>query len=127
MEAKTNRSLQAQFLLFECLQDVTGSDLLFMMSVQALVVDTTTEEARTRRLTVLDAFLYIGYSLGSKLGVLLKQDFGYTTLFLCNIGLLIITIFYVIFLVREKKTTVGKEKPKPGKKILVSKKTFPQI
>ena len=95
---------------------MTGGDLLFMMSIQALVVDTTTEEARTRRLTILDAFLYIGYSLGSKLGVLLKQDYGYTTLFLCNIVLLLITIIYVIFLVREKKKTVTEEKRKQGKK-----------
>ena len=41
--------------------------------LKALVVDTVAEESRTRRLSILDAFSYIGYAVGSKLGVRIKQ------------------------------------------------------
>ena len=40
---------QMEFLLFECLQDLTGGDLVFLLGINALLVDTTAVEERTRR------------------------------------------------------------------------------
>ena len=37
-----------EYLLFECLQDLTGGDLVFLMGVNLLIVDTSTVEDRTR-------------------------------------------------------------------------------
>ena len=42
-------SVQMEFLLFECLQDLTGGDLVFLLGINALLVDTTAVEERTRR------------------------------------------------------------------------------
>ena len=36
-------------MLFECLQDLTGGDLVFLLGVNSLLVDTTTTEERTTR------------------------------------------------------------------------------
>ena len=38
-----------EFLLFECLQDLTGGDLVFLLGVNSLLVDITTTEERTTR------------------------------------------------------------------------------
>ena len=41
--------LEMEFLLFECLQDLTGGDLVFLLGVNSLLVDTTTTDERTTR------------------------------------------------------------------------------
>ena len=50
--------LKAEYLLFECLQDLFGGDIIFGLGIYALLVDKTEPEARTRRMSVLqvDAF-----------------------------------------------------------------------
>jgi len=102
--------LKAEFLLFECLQDITGGELLFVLGMQALVVDTVAEESRTRRLSILDAFSYIGYAVGSKLGVRIKQDFGWVALFSSNILLFVLLVLYVALGVRENHHTRKEKK-----------------
>ena len=42
--------VEMEFLLFECLQDLTGGDLVFLLGVNSLLVDITTTEERTTRL-----------------------------------------------------------------------------
>ena len=37
-----------EFLLFECLQDLTGGDLVFMMGINLTIVDSSDTETRTR-------------------------------------------------------------------------------
>jgi len=104
--------LKAEFLLFECLQDITGGELLFVLGVQALVVDTVGEASRTRRLSILDAFTYIGYAVGSKLGVRIKQAYGWVALFSTNILLYVLLVLYVALAVKEKKHMLKEEKEK---------------
>ena len=41
--------VEMEFLLFECLQDLTGGDLVFLLGVNSLLVDITTTEERTTR------------------------------------------------------------------------------
>ena len=41
--------VEMEYLLFECLQDLTGGDLVFLLGVNSLLVDTTTAEERTTR------------------------------------------------------------------------------
>ena len=97
--------------------------------LKALVVDTVAEESRTRRLSILDAFSYIGYAVGSKLGVRIKQvlplvqkkrfsdeiqDFGWVALFSSNILLFVLLVLYVALGVRENHHT-RKEKKENSK------------
>ena len=44
--------LEMEFLLFECLQDLTGGDLVFLLGVNSLLVDSTTTDERTTRLVL---------------------------------------------------------------------------
>ena len=53
-----------EYLLFECLQDITGGDLVFLLGVQSLLVDTTTPETRTAKMIMVDAFRYAGRATG---------------------------------------------------------------
>ena len=88
------------------------------------MVDTVGEESRTRRLSILDAFTYIGYSVGSKLGVRIKQvettflqrmsvqAYGWVALFSTNILLYILLVLYVALAVKEKEQTRKEEKEK---------------
>ena len=45
------------YLLFECLQDLTGGSVVFTLATKCFIVDITTEENRTARLAITDAFL----------------------------------------------------------------------
>ena len=90
---------------------------------QALLVDTVTEASRTRRLSILDAFTYIGYAVGSKLGVRIKQvdesfniiymffqAYGWVALFSTNILLYVLLVLYVAMAIKEKKHMLKEEK-----------------
>ena len=59
---------QVEYLLFECLQDVTGGNIVFFLATKCFLVDITTEENRTTRMAVLDAFYSVGYLIGLPLG-----------------------------------------------------------
>merc|ERR1719402_221749 len=52
--------LKVEWLLFECLQDMTGGSIVLGMGLYALMVDYTKEENRTKRMAVLDAFVILG-------------------------------------------------------------------
>ena len=45
--------LKAEYLLFECLQDLFGGDIVFSLGIYSLLVDKTAPEARTRRMSIL--------------------------------------------------------------------------
>ena len=92
---------QVEYLLLECLQDVTGGEIVFGLASYALMADITTEENRTKRMAVLDAFKFVGIAIGFFLGGIIKLNFGWTPLYLTSMTLIIIDIFYVIFFVKE--------------------------
>ena len=60
--------LKAEYLLFECLQDLFGGDIVFGLGVYSLLVDKTEPEARTRRMSILQV---------ATISIILSQ-FGYT-------------------------------------------------
>ena len=72
------------------------------------MVDITTDQSRTRRLSFLDAFWEIGVLIGVPLGTYIKNNHGYIAVFSVAAGVLFSCILYVIFLVMEK------EKPQSG-------------
>ena len=57
---------QVEFLLFECLQDLTGGGPAFYLASYSLMVDitNTSPQTRTRRLSILDSFIPIGFLTG---------------------------------------------------------------
>ena len=96
-------------MLFECLQDITGGEIVFGLGVYALMADITTEENRTKRMAVLDSFVFVGLATGFVLGGVIKKSYGWTPLYLTSMSLIVINILYVIFFVKEKRKLNHKE------------------
>ena len=92
--------VKVEYLLFECLQDVTGGEIVFGLGMYALMADITTEDNRTKRMAVLDAFKYLGIAIGFVSGGIIKKMFGWTPLYLTSMALIVIDIFYVICFVK---------------------------
>ena len=92
-----------EYLLLESIQDLTGGYSAFFLASYSLMVDITTTETRTRRLSFLDAFWEIGYLIGVPLGTYIKKQFGYIAVFTTAAAVIFSCILYVIFMVKEKK------------------------
>ena len=103
-------SHQVEYLLLECLQDLTGGYSAFFLASYSLMVDITPDQTRTRRLSFLDAFWEIGFLIGVPLGTFIKNQHGYIAVFSVAAGVIFFCILYVIFIVKEKE----KEKPQAG-------------
>ena len=101
---------QVEFLLLECLQDLTGGGPAFYLASYSLMVDitNTNPDTRTRRLSILDSFIPIGFLTGLPLGTFLKNQFGYVLVFCVGCLTVLLCILYVVFLLKEE---VG---PSPG-------------
>ena len=98
---QTTFSWKVEFLLFECLQDITGGNIVFFLATKCYLVDLTSEETRTTRLAALDAFYSVGYLTGLPLGTYIKKNFGYVPLFATTLGLVVLAIAYVVFFIKD--------------------------
>jgi len=98
--------LKMEYLLFECLQDLTGGDLVFLLGINALLVDITNIKGRTTRLIMIDAFRYAGRALGVQLGAHIKTQVGWSAIFGLNFCLIIANLLYIAFAVVDKKKPV---------------------
>jgi len=95
--------LKMEYLLFECLQDFTGGDLVFSLGINSLLVDLTTKDTRTRHLIMIDAFRYAGRAVGMQVGAAVKKFYGWTSVFTVSFIFLFFNIFYIYFFVKEHK------------------------
>ena len=64
---------QVEYLLLECLQDLTGGATCFYLASYSYMADITTPDTRTRRLSFLDAFMPIGFIIGLPIGTWLRN------------------------------------------------------
>ena len=87
----------------ECLQDLTGGGPAFYLASYSLMVDLTNTADRTRRLSVLDSFIPIGFLTGLPLGTLIKSQYGYVAVFCAGCGVILLCLLYVLFLVTEER------------------------
>ena len=65
---------QVEYLLLECLQDLTGGATCFYLASYSYMSDVTTPDTRTRRLSFLDAFMPIGFIIGLPIGTWLRNS-----------------------------------------------------
>ena len=65
--------IKVEYLLLECLQDLTGGATCFYLAAYSYMADITSPETRTRRLSLLDCFMPIGFCIGLPLGTWLRQ------------------------------------------------------
>ena len=87
--------------MFECLEDITGGSLVFFLATQCFIVDITTEENRTARMAIAEAFYGLGWLIGLPLGTYTKKHLGYVPLFSLNLILALGTILYVVLFVKD--------------------------
>ena len=95
--------LEVEFLLLECLQDMTGGVAAFYLASYSFMVDITTPSTRTRRLAILDSFMSVGGLIGLQLGTLLKRKFGFISVFTTGVVLMTLSLVYLIFFITENK------------------------
>ena len=95
--------LPVEFLLLECLQDMTGGVAAFFLAAYSFMVDITSPTSRTRRLAILDSFMSIGGLIGVQLGTLLKKKFGFITVFTTGTGVVSVALIYLVFFIKENK------------------------
>ena len=96
-------------MLFECLQDITGGEIVFGLGMYALMADITTDENRTKRMAVLDAFKFLGLAIGFVSGGIIKNSFGWIPLYLTSMTIILVNILYVIFFVKESSKLKNKD------------------
>jgi len=102
-------ALTVEFLLFECLQDLTGGRAIFTLAARCYIMDISSKESRTARLCVLDAVTGLAVMIGSPLGTVIKNGFGYVALYSITLILVILTLIYSYF-VKDSIHLVSEEK-----------------
>ena len=85
---------------------MTGGATCFYLASYSYMADVTSPETRTKRLALLDSFMSFGYMMGLPLGTFIKNQYGFVTLFSTASMIILTTILYVIFVLKE---TVKKE------------------
>lgn len=89
--------------------DITGTWAVFNMAVYSYLSDITPIESRTKRMAWMDAIWYSGGPIGTWMGGLLYQSFGYVCVFSVSAALWLICLFYVVFIVQESLDPVESE------------------
>ena len=102
--------IKVEFILFECLQDLTGGSPIFNLAVTSYISDVSSIESRTARLCFVSAVTSFGFMVGGPLGTRIRAVFGYVSLFGINIGLATIAILYSIFVLKDSIELVGQER-----------------
>lgn len=76
----------------------------------------TPKERLTYALGIISSSNFLGYSLGPMVGGFIAEVFGYRTSFFAGAGLMFLGLILVVFLVKEDKSSYGKQFYKPGMK-----------
>ena len=67
------------------------------------MVDITTPSTRTRRLSILDSAMPVGYIVGLPLGTFIKNSLGYVVLYSISTTVVFLAMVYVVFVVRDNR------------------------
>lgn len=93
----------------------TGSFGTFYIALISYIADITTEEARTKRLGILESMVFIGGTIGLFMAGLIVQKFGFPAVYLFVVFLQILILIYVGFILKESLPPVKRLTPKDGK------------
>ena len=102
--------LKVEYLLLECLQDLMGGATCFYLAAYSYMADITTPETRTRRLSLLDCFMPIGFCIGLPLGTWLRNNHGFVALYLTAGSMVLLAMLYVLFILKESVSRNAKDK-----------------
>ena len=65
------------------------------------MTDITSPETRTKRLSLLDSFMPIGFLIGLPLGTFIRNNYGFVALFFTAALVILSAILYVFFVLKE--------------------------
>jgi hypothetical protein len=57
--------LQVEYMLFECLQDLTGGRTIFLLAARCYIMDVASVDMRTARICFLDATIGLAIIIGN--------------------------------------------------------------
>ena len=104
--------MKVEYLLFECLQDITGGGVVFFLATKCYIADITSDENRTTRMAIADAFFGVGYLIGLPLGTHIKKEFGYVPLFSFTLGLVVVAMIYATVFLKDSYQLLSDEQKK---------------
>ncbi|XP_066295981.1 proton-coupled folate transporter-like [Branchiostoma lanceolatum] len=84
-------------------QGFLGGYTVIILTTYSYLADVTTEENRTRRMSILTAMLTISGTIGLGIGGVLVDNFGFFVVFAVCMGLHVINFIYIWARLREKK------------------------
>jgi len=103
------QELKVEYLLLECVQDLTGGKKFFKMAAQCYIMDVTSVKSRTARICWLEATIGLAIMISSPLGAYIKNMFGFTALYSFILVLTIVALIGCCFM-RESIELVSEEK-----------------
>ena len=85
---------------------------MFFLATKCYIVDITSEENRTTRMAVIDAFFGVGYLIGLPIGTHVKKHFGYIPLFAMTLGFVVFAMLYTVIFLKDSYHLLTDEKKK---------------
>ena len=107
---------QVEYLLLECIQDLTGGAACFYLASYSYMVDITSPESRTKRLSLLDSFMPIGFFIGLPLGTHIRTHYGYVALYSTAGSVILAAILYVALVLKESIKKEPKSEEETGQR-----------
>jgi len=96
----------ANYILFVAVYVLFGGNTTFLIGLYTYIIDISTPESRTARVSVLDVALIAGGTSGNFLSAIVYEKLGFNGTFGITIGLLAINFFFILFCLKESRKPV---------------------
>eukprot|EP00092_Neocalanus_flemingeri_P012562 GFUD01013540.1.p1 GENE.GFUD01013540.1~~GFUD01013540.1.p1 ORF type:complete len:490 (+),score=71.29 GFUD01013540.1:897-2366(+) len=96
-------SASAQYILLSAIYSIFGGTTTLLIGVYSYIADTTSKEARTTRVAVLDVAIIIGWTSGNFVSAIVYEEWGFYGTFGTTIVLLALDFLFILFCLEESR------------------------